>query len=219
MVSNNSKNKLKNSNLERGLSLIREGNLHQADMCFDAEMTQSKQTNFNVFIYHGHLLNIMGQYEQAIDKFDGFLNNHSKDVSCLFGKGISNMGLLKLDDALSLFEDVIKIDSSYADAYFYSAIIYLSPFYRNYDLVRAKECYGKYLILKKDFNNIPLYFKFLGVDLSQDKLGEYYDKMHSFYPLNDTFKVLNQLLERECSDNSIEYSYKQLKLLNKVVVR
>ena len=203
------------SNLERGLQLVREGNLHQADICFDAEMTQSNRPNFNVFVHHGHLLNRLGRYDGAIAKFDSFLNNHPKDVSCLFGKGISNIGLLKLDDALSLFEEVISFCPSHADAYFFSAIIYCYPIYQKYNLSKAKDSYEKYQKLREDFfNNYPDYFDLLGDDLSQDKLCEYYDEIHNFYNLSDLFMLLNQLLERECADNSIEYSYKQFKLLN-----
>ena len=217
----NSEKKFNTSNLEKGLQLVREGNLHQADMCFDAEMTQSNRPNSDVFIHHGHLLNRLGRYQEAIDKFDSFLNNHPndvsylkdhpKDVSCLFGKGISNMGLLKLDVALSLFKDVIHSSPSHADAYFYSAIIY----YQNYNLNEAIEAYKMYQSKREDFfNNNPDYFYLLGDDLSYDKLKEYYDEMHNFYNLSDLFIFIDSLLERECADNSIESSYKQLRLLN-----
>ena len=214
-MESNSNNKQKVSNFEKGLKLVREGNLHQADICFDAEMTQSNRPNFNVFIYHGHLLNRLGRYDEAIAKFNSFLNNHDKDVSCLFGKGISNIGLLNLDDALSLFEEVIDIYPNHADAYFYSAIIYCYPFYQNYNLSKAKDAYEKYQKLREDFfNNNPKYFDLLGDDLSQDKLMEYYDEIHNFYKLTDSFIAINQLLEREGADNSNEYSYKQLSLLS-----
>ena len=217
MVSNNSNNKQKVSNLERGLQLVREGNLHQADICFDAEMTQSYSPNFNVFVHHGHLLNRLGQYNGAIAKFDSFLNNHPKDVSCLFGKGISNIGLLNLDDALSFFEKVIDICPRHADAYFYAAIIYCNPFYRNYDSDRAKELYEKYQIKREDFfNNNPDYFNQLGDDLSIDKLGEYYDGMHNFYNLSDLFIFINQLLESGSVDqfNNFLEDYKKLNFIN-----
>ncbi len=214
-MESNSDKKFNKSNLDKGLQLVREGNLHQADICFDAEMTQSNRPDFNVFVHHGHLLNRLGRYEEAIAKFNSFLNNHPDDVSCLFGKGISNMGLLKLDDALELFKKVIGFCPSHAEAYFFSAMIYCYPLYQNYDLNNAKDFYDKYQKLRKDFFiNNPDYFDLLGDDLSIDNLGEYYDKIHNFYNLSDLFMILNQLLERECADNSIEYSYKKFKLLN-----
>ena len=45
---------------------------------------------------------------ESARNFDSFYNNE-EDVNCLFGKGISNIGLLNLDDALSFFEKVIEI--------------------------------------------------------------------------------------------------------------
>ena len=216
-MSNNSNNKQKVSNLELGLQLVREGNLLQADICFDAEMTQSIRPNFNVFVHHGHLLNRLGQYKGAIAKFDSFLNNHPDDVSCLFGKGISNMGLLNLDDALSLFKEVIDIFPSHADAYFFAAIIYCNPFYQNYDSSRAKEVYEQYQIKREDFfNNNPDYFYQLGDDLSIDNLGEYYDEIHNFYNLSDLFIFINQLLESGSVDqfNNFLEDYKKLNVIN-----
>ena len=217
MVNNNSKNKQKVSNLEHGIQLVREGNLHQADICFDAEMTQSFRPNSDVFFHHGHLLNRLGQYNDAIDKFDSFLNNHPKDVSCLFGKGISNIGLLNLDNALSLFEEVIDNYSSHADAYFYAAIIYCNPFYQNYDSSRAKKFYKMYQIKREDFfNNNSEYFDQLGVDLSKDNLGEYYEEMHNFYNLSDLFIFINQLLESDSVDqfNNFLEDYNKLNFIN-----
>ena len=196
-MSNNSNNKQKVSNFEKGLQLVR--------------------PNFNVFIHHGNLLNRLGQYNGAIAKFNSFLNNHPKDVSCLFGKGISNIGLLNLDDALSLFGEVIDICPSHADAYFYSAIIYCNPFYQNYDSSRAKEFYEKYQIKREDFfKNNPEYFDQLDDDLSPDKLGEYYDEIHNFYNLSDLFIFINQLLESgsEYQFNNFLEDYNKLNFIN-----
>ena len=77
------------NNLEAGLKFIQEGRLHQADMQFEAEFTQSPRPSSKVFKYHGMLLLKIGNYRAAIDKFDSYLANHPKDVICLLGKEIA----------------------------------------------------------------------------------------------------------------------------------
>jgi lipoprotein NlpI len=82
------------SNLEVGLKLIQEGRFHEADLQLESEFTLSSRPNSEVFKYHGLLLMKIGDYKNAIIKFDSYLNNHPNDIVCLLGKQIA-LDLLK----------------------------------------------------------------------------------------------------------------------------
>lgn len=186
------------SNWELGRRYVREGKFDDADRCFETERTQSDSPNPLVFDDHGHLLNIMGQYEHAIDKFNSQLNIKSNFVSSLFGKGISYIGLNRLDDALYYFNEVIEIDDKHAGAWYYSAIIYGNPFYRKYNPNSAKKHYKNYQNSIEDYINKP--FEFLSLE-----------EVHNYYNPSNLFRLIDQLLERNIDefDNFLQY-YRRL---------
>ena len=184
VVGNDFNNHENVSNLELGRSFVCEGRFSDADSCFEAELTQSDSPNTLVFDNHGHLLNMMGQYEDAIDKFDSLLNIEPDYVSSLFGKGISFIGLNKLDEALSYFDKVTGHDKRHAEAWYFSAIICGNPFYHKHDPSFAKECYEKYQISRDSYINKPF------DDLSLEEV-------HYYYKFTDFFRLIDRLLERE----------------------
>ena len=144
MVDGDSNSHGNDSNWDIGRKFVRKGQFDDANRCFNAELNHSNSPNTFVYNDHGHLFNMMGRYEDAIDKFDSCLSSYPNYASSLFGKGISYIGLNKLDDALLEFKKVFKKDENHADAWFYSAIIYGNPFYPKYDPGCAKKCYENY---------------------------------------------------------------------------
>ena len=188
MVSDNFNNSGNVSNWELGRISVRERKFDDAHRRFLAEVTHSRSANTLVYNDHGHLLNMMGRYDDAIVKFDSFLSSHPDYVSSLFGKGISFIGLNRLDEALSCFDKVLEIDDGHADAWYYSAIIYANPFYHNYNPSLAKERYKKYLDSRENFIKNPNYFKKPFDDLSLEEL-------HDYYEVSDFFILIDQFLD------------------------
>ena len=189
MVGNGFGNADNISDWELGRRLVRERKFSEANKRFFAEIDHNDSANRLVLNDHGHLFNMMGEYENAIVKFDSFLSSHSDYVSSLFGKGISCMGLNKLDEAKSYFDKVLEIDGMHADAWYYSAIILGNPFYHNYDCSLAKERYENYQDLKEDYIKNPSYFDVPFDDLSLEEV-------HGYYKVSDFFRLIEQLLER-----------------------
>ena len=193
MVSDNFNNHDNISNWELGRIFVREGKFDDAHRCFLAEVTHSDSANTLVYNDHGHLLNMMGRYDDAIVKFDSFLSSHPDYASSLFGKGISFIGLNRLDEALSCFERVLEIDGEHADAWYYSAIIYANHFYHDHDLSYAKECFERYLNSRDAYIKNPNYFKKPFDDL-------YLEELHDYYEVSDFFILIDQLLESDDID-------------------
>ena len=185
------------SNWEFARLLVHEGEFNEAHKRFLAEIDYNDSFDALVYDDHGHLLNRMGRYDDAIVKFDSYLSSHPDYVSSLFGKGISYMGLNSLDEAISYFDKVLEFDNRHADAWYYSAIILGNPFYHNYDCSLAKERYEKYQNLKEDYINNPIYF-----DESFDDLT--LEEVHKYYNVSDFFRLIEQLLER---GNIAEFDY------------
>lgn len=177
------------SNWALGRISVRKGMFDDANRRFEAEITQSVPPNTLAYDDHGHLLNMMGQYEDAIDKFNNLLKVEPKYVSSLFGRGISYIGLNRLDEALSCFSEVTEIDGEHADAWYYSAIIYANPFYPDYNPSLAKENYKKYQNSRANYIKNSNYFKKPFDDLSLEEL-------HKSDKPSNLFCLIDRLLEK-----------------------
>ena len=181
------------SNWELGRISVRKGKFDDANRRFEAEITQSVPPNTLAYDDHGHLLNMMGRYEDAIDKFNNLLKSKPNYVSSLFGKGISYIGLNSLDEALLCFSEVTEIDVEHADAWYYSAIIYGNPFYQDYNPSLAKDYYDKYQNSRDPYIKNPNYFYKPFDDLSLEVL-------HKSDNPSNLFCLIDQLLEKGTID-------------------
>ena len=177
------------SNWKLGRDFAREGNFSEANRHFEAELTHSNPPNSLVLDDHGHLLNRMGKYQDAIDKFENLLNSVDDYVSSLFGIGISYIGLNKLDDALKYFKKVNKLDEGHADAWYYSAIIYGNPFYRHSNIKCAERGYNKYRKYKESYIKNQDYFQKPFNNLT-------WDELHNYYKCSSLFRLIEQSLEK-----------------------
>ena len=187
VVSENFNNSGNVSNWELGRIFVREGKFDDAHRCFLAEVTLSDSANTFVYNDHGHLLNMMGRYDDAIVKFDSYLSSHPDYASSLFGKGISFIGLNRLDEALYWFDKALKSDCEHADAWYYSAIIYANPFFHKSNIGIAKEYYKNYLDSRENYINNPKYFNELLYNLPLEEV-------HDYYNVSDLFRLIDQLL-------------------------
>ncbi|ADC47663.1 TPR repeat-containing protein [Methanobrevibacter ruminantium M1] len=205
MVNKGSNDDFNCNNWELGRIFARKGNFTEADIRFEAELNHSLSPNSLVLDDHGHLLNRMGKYQDAIDKFRNLLNSDENYVSSLFGIGISYIGLNKLGDALKYFEKVNELDEEHADAWYYSAIIYGNPFYPKYDLNVAKIRYKNYQKSKESYINDPKYFSKPFDNLS-------WEELHDYYKCNSLFRIIEQSLDKGILDEFLNFSndYKRL---------
>ena len=177
------------SNWDIGRKFVRKGQFDDANRCFNAELNHSNSPNTFVYNDHGHLFNMMGRYDDAIDKFDSCLNSFPDYASSLFGKGISYIGLNQLNDALSEFKKATVEDENHADAWFYSAIIYANPFCHKYNPVNAKKCYENYENSREFYIKNREYFSKPFDDLS-------WEDVHSCFKVSSLFHLIEQFLER-----------------------
>ena len=108
---------------EYAIKLEYEGKYEEALTYHEMDIEQ-KTAPYDVRKDMGRIYNKMGRFEEAIKNFDLVLAMNNTHSECLFGKGISNLGLFNWTGAYNFFSKSSKLDETNANSWYYMAVIF-----------------------------------------------------------------------------------------------
>lgn len=82
-----------------------------------------EQLSFDIRNDMGRIYNKLRKFDDALSNFEIVLTMDDANSEYLFGKGISLIGLNKFDQALEVFDQLVKTDKSDANGWYYKALL------------------------------------------------------------------------------------------------
>lgn len=117
---------------------------------------EEKLGSFDIRKDIGRIYNKMRQFDDASSNFDIVLEMDDSNPEYLFGKGISLMGLNQFEQALEVFDKLIKMDKECANAWYYKALLS-----KSLGDIDAKQYFNQFLTLdNEEFRKQRSYYKF-----------------------------------------------------------
>lgn len=150
-----------------------------------------KLGSFHIRADMGRVYNKMRKYWDALSCFEIVLTMDDNNSDYLFGKGIALIGLNKFDLALEVFEELISIDETNANAWYYKTLVS-----KSLGDFAANHYFNNFL--KYDNDDFRLFRSFYQFGIYFDEIENKYRK---FPPLTVMSEFKKQLKDLNLDDD------------------